>query len=79
MNLFFHRNLFSDDRKFECKITSRLTQSIQKEQQRDLKEITKAERKTAADFSCFNIHMSLVQNRVLKKTCPTNGEKVKRE
>jgi hypothetical protein len=42
MNLFFHQNLFSDDRKFEWKITSRLTQSVQKEQQRDLKEITKA-------------------------------------
>jgi hypothetical protein len=44
MNLFFHQNLFSDDHKFEWKITSRLRQSVQKEQRRDLKEITKAER-----------------------------------
>lgn len=43
-NLFFHQNLFSDVHKFEWKITSRLTQSVQKEQRRDLKEITKAER-----------------------------------
>jgi hypothetical protein len=44
MNLFFHQTLFSDDHKFEWKITSRLTQSVQKEQRRDLKEITKAEK-----------------------------------
>jgi hypothetical protein len=44
MNVFFHLNLFCYDRKFEWKIKSRLTQSVQKQQRRVLKEITKAER-----------------------------------
>jgi hypothetical protein len=67
MNLFFDQNLFSDDRKFEWKITSRLKHCVQKEQRRDLREITKEERKTVADFRCFNIHMRFFYNRLLKK------------